>query len=144
MKLTYPVDQVHNPLQILRSAGYQYFVDPKTKKESYILRLTSEFYPRFHLYVKQDERNIIFDLHLDQKKPSYQGTRAHGGEYDGPTVEKEMDRIAGWIQHVTGIPSKQPATHSTHQKEEDLSSIPTQHEEKPIETSSDLFRGIFG
>ncbi len=32
-------------------------------------------------------------LHLDAKKPSYEGTAAHGGEYQGELVEKEMERI---------------------------------------------------
>ena len=52
-------------------------------------------YPRFHIYARTDEisRETIFNLHLDQKKPSYSGSAAHGGEYEGATVEREAERI---------------------------------------------------
>jgi len=50
-------------------------------------------YPRFHLYLKKDGETWVFNLHLDQKKPVYQGTSAHSGEYDGDVVEKEAERI---------------------------------------------------
>jgi len=30
---------------------------------------------------------------LDQKKPIYQGTPAHSGEYEGKVVEEETERI---------------------------------------------------
>jgi len=32
-------------------------------------------------------------LHLDQKRPSYKGTNAHGGEYDGEAIREEAERI---------------------------------------------------
>lgn len=137
MKLHYRADQVHNPLQILRHAGYQHFVDPVTKKESYILRLTAAFYPRFHLYLQQEDGEITFDLHLDQKKPSYSGSNAHGGEYEGPNIEKEMNRIAGWINHAAGAPIAPitpTAPQNTHSESND-----TKNNSKP-----DIFRGIFG
>lgn len=104
MEIKYPKAQIHNPLEILRQAGYSAFKDPKTGEESFILRLTSGFYPRFHLYLNDHGEDYGFSLHLDQKKPSYAGTRAHGGEYDGPTVEKEMERVNGWIHAVAQIP----------------------------------------
>ncbi|MBI4085455.1 MAG: hypothetical protein HY432_03060 [Candidatus Liptonbacteria bacterium] len=50
-------------------------------------------YPRFHIYVKEEKGVLIFSLHLDQKKPSYEGTRAHGGDYDSDTVKDEAERI---------------------------------------------------
>ena len=50
-------------------------------------------YPRFHAYVKQIGQDFNFSLHLDQKKPIYEGTHAHNGEYFGPIVETEADRI---------------------------------------------------
>ena len=111
MQIKYPADRLQNPLHILRKAGYQHFIDPVTKKESWIIRLTSGFYPRFHLYLSQKDGNFIFNLHLDQKKASYKGTSAHGGEYDGPTVEKEMNRIADWVAAETGL-KKQSAQSS--------------------------------
>lgn len=50
-------------------------------------------YPRFHIYAKEEGENIIVNLHLDQKKPSYEGSSAHSGEYDGDLVEREAERI---------------------------------------------------
>ena len=40
------------------------------------------------------------NLHLDQKEASYSGTSAHGGEYKGPLVEREMQRIALGIKSL--------------------------------------------
>ncbi|OGE84588.1 MAG: hypothetical protein A3B23_02280 [Candidatus Colwellbacteria bacterium RIFCSPLOWO2_01_FULL_48_10] len=51
-------------------------------------------YPRFHLYVKErDANNWVFNLHLDQKKPVYEGQTAHSGEYDGSVIEEEAMRM---------------------------------------------------
>ena len=50
-------------------------------------------YPRFHVYLKTNEKSISFNLHLDQKKPSYGNETAHSGEYDGDTVKDEAERI---------------------------------------------------
>jgi hypothetical protein len=50
-------------------------------------------YPRFHLYLKIDGEDFIFNLHLDQKKPSYSGTTAHSGEYESEAVRGEAERI---------------------------------------------------
>jgi hypothetical protein len=50
-------------------------------------------YPRFHIYMKEEKGIITFNIHLDQKKPSYEGTHAHGGDYDSETVKKEIQRI---------------------------------------------------
>lgn len=102
MKRIYRQQDIPNPLDVLRKAGYSYFVDPKTNEESFVLRLTAGFYPRFHLYLEFERNTISFNLHLDQKKASYKGTSAHAGEYDGPAVEREMQRIEGWILATTG------------------------------------------
>ncbi len=62
-------------------------------KNSYVRRLGTHFYPRFHLYVGEDKNNYILNLHLDQKRPSYGNQTAHSGEYDGEVVEEEAKRI---------------------------------------------------
>lgn len=80
---------------ILRRAGYAPFTDPKSGDYSYIRRLGTHFYPRFHLYVEQQAAGLKLNLHLDQKQASYQGHRKHSGEYDGPTVEAEAERLYG-------------------------------------------------
>jgi len=63
-----------------------------------VRKLAGDNYPRFHAYVKsfgvaQDKLNFEFSLHLDQKQPSYKGSHAHSGEYEGPVIEDEADRI---------------------------------------------------
>src|SRR3989344_2301002 len=62
-------------------------------EEAFVQRIQGTPYPRFHLYVQEREEEWIFKLHLDQKRPSYVGVRAHSGEHDGPAVEREMKRI---------------------------------------------------
>lgn len=99
---------------IMRTIGYQpaYFQEPG--EFSIIRKLSREEYPRFHLYIKgsfgtaqafgseaqafgtepQDKLNTyVFNLHLDQKKPSYGGSHAHSGEYDGEIINEEVERI---------------------------------------------------
>lgn len=88
------------PRLLLEEAGYHEFRDPNTDKISYVMRLRGGFYPRYHVYInKQSEAGGVFSLHLDQKKASYEGQRAHSGEYDGPLVEEEAARLTRWIQH---------------------------------------------
>lgn len=55
-------------------------------------------YPRFHAYASEEAGTARISLHLDQKQPSYRGTHAHAGEYDGPLVEQEAARIAALAQ----------------------------------------------
>ena len=80
-------DLKENLYNFLRKCGYKPFYD------SYIKVLSGSGYPRFHLYINEKENQYIFNLHLDQKKPSYGKETAHSGEYDGDIVEKEEERI---------------------------------------------------
>lgn len=66
-------------------------------KISFAKRIHRDFYPRFHVYIKEDRETVIFDLHLDQKRPIYEGVTAHSGEYDGEVVEREAARIKAEI-----------------------------------------------
>jgi hypothetical protein len=50
-------------------------------------------YPRFHLYIKEQAGEFVFNLHLNQKRPSYEGATAHSGEYDSDVVRDEAERI---------------------------------------------------
>ena len=56
-------------------------------------------YPRFHIYAQYDPvaQETAINLHLDQKKPTYKGTAAHSGEYNGALVETEVERIKNII-----------------------------------------------
>ena len=83
-----------NLRNMLRRCGYAEIYDRHSNKTSYVRRLGSYFYPRFHLYIDhQTENKLTINLHLDQKKASYKGQTAHSGEYDEDLVQKEADRI---------------------------------------------------
>lgn len=81
-----------NMTSLMRKAGY-FLLENKEKEMSFIRPLERSGYPRFHIYLKIENNEIIFNLHLDQKKPLYKGTTAHSGEYEGPLVENEAIRI---------------------------------------------------
>lgn len=82
-----------NVVNVARSIGYL-IIDTKDNGEYNLVRkLTGENYPRFHVYLRQAGDRLVFSLHLDQKKPSYAGSHAHSGEYDGPLLQDEADRI---------------------------------------------------
>ncbi len=85
----------YHPDVVLRRAGYTPFRDPNSGEESYVRRLGTHFYPRFHVYLEASPRELRLNLHLDQKQPSYQGFKKHSGEYDGATVEAEAERLYG-------------------------------------------------
>lgn len=87
-------DNINN---LARKLGYQF---QRAKKDEngvdeleFSRVLSASGYPRFHLFLKSDNENLVFTIHLDQKKPSYSGTSAHAGEYGGPIVEEEGKRI---------------------------------------------------
>ena len=80
-----------------RKIGY-IIIDTNEKSEYNMVRkLDRDNYPRFHAYVKAQGSNFNFSLHLDQKKPVYEGSgaHAHNGEYFGPIIDEEADRIKG-------------------------------------------------
>lgn len=94
MKIVIPApnDYARN---LLRKCGYAAFEDPRTKENSFVRRLSADFYPRFHIYAKEDDRELVINIHLDQKKPSYEGSdHMHSGEYEGEIVDRE----AAWIK----------------------------------------------
>lgn len=80
----------------IKRCGYAEIKDSRTGQTSFVRRLGGYYYPRFHVYVEADKSGQLFyTIHLDQKKPSYQGATAHSGEYDGTAVEQEKERIKG-------------------------------------------------
>ena len=72
-----------SPLNLLRRAGYAFLRrDDKTGEMSFAKRAGNADYPRFHIYAKAiGYTGAQVNLHLDQKKASYEGTVAHSGEY---------------------------------------------------------------
>lgn len=90
-------ENIHN---LMRGIGYQFWGSNDNEKYeekaelNFIRSLGGRSgFPRFHLYLKQEGENLVFNLHLDQKNPIYRGAAAHSGEYDSELVKKEMERI---------------------------------------------------
>lgn len=86
-----------SPVLFLRKAGYSAVISRKDKDDSYTRRISSGKYPCFHIYFQETTEQIIFNLHLDQKQPSYPGSRAHSGEYEGELVAEEITRLKSLI-----------------------------------------------
>ena len=83
---------------IMRAIGYQPAYFQKAGEFSVIRKMGGAEYPRFHLYIKESSDGFSFNLHLDQKKPSYEGSTGHSGEYDGSVVENEATRIKSILE----------------------------------------------
>jgi hypothetical protein len=88
-----------NIVSISRKIGYKPLGVNVQEEYSIVRPINVGNYPRFHIYVKEGkEGELIFNLHLDQKKPSYGISHAHNAEYDGELVEGEAERIKGIIK----------------------------------------------
>ncbi len=77
---------------LMRRMGYHFQREDKERKELVFTRPARGF-PRFHLFIKKNGNDLIFSLHLDQKRPIYKGTPAHAGEYNSKVVKEEVERI---------------------------------------------------
>ncbi|MCX7778766.1 MAG: hypothetical protein N2259_00775 [Patescibacteria group bacterium] len=94
MKILLQKENGLNLIKLIRRCGYREIKDKKTGQISFVHRVGLYSYPRFHLYLqKETPKEIIFNLHLDQKKPSYVGSPAHSAEYNTETVKREVKRI---------------------------------------------------
>jgi len=99
MRLTIALPQHEHIRTLIRRAGYAEHRDRRSENISYTRRLgRTGFYPRFHLYIDERGDQVTLNLHLDQKQPTYAGSHAHSGEYEGELVEREMERISKTIQ----------------------------------------------
>lgn len=87
-----------NALTLARQLGYY-----PLPNQSYARPVSGLNYPRFHLYVQEQNNELVFHLHLDQKKPSYAGATAHSGEYEGEVLEKELERIKKIIDKACSL-----------------------------------------
>jgi len=83
---------------LLRRAGYAIH-QSRDGELSFVRRIEGADYPRFHIYIKKEEPGKLMEitLHLDEKKPSYEGFTAHSGQYGGPIIEEEKNRLLGVI-----------------------------------------------
>jgi hypothetical protein len=70
---------------------------------SYSRRFSGSDFPRFHAYVEDRNGGMQINLHLDQKPSNLGSGAAHGGEYDGPLVIGEMERLKRMISTMAPI-----------------------------------------
>ncbi|MCX6717997.1 MAG: hypothetical protein NTY81_00105 [Candidatus Staskawiczbacteria bacterium] len=100
-------DLKNSIVDLSRKIGYVIIDTNERGEYNMVRKLQFGNYPRFHVYLRQsfagaqDKLNTyVFNLHLDQKKPIYgaRGVHAHNGEYFGPVVETESDRIKQILQ----------------------------------------------
>ncbi len=79
-------------MEIIRRLGYAPQRATVTDEISCVRRMGGD-YPRFHIYLKEEKDVFNFSIHLDQKKPIYEGSSAHNGEYESDVVREEVARI---------------------------------------------------
>ncbi len=82
-----------NLANAMRKIGYHPIDVSEQGQLNCVRPLFGQNYPRFHIYSKEEKNEIIINLHLDQKKPSYPGAHAHSGDYDSETIRDEAGRI---------------------------------------------------
>ncbi len=84
---------------LLRRAGYGEHRGREAQL-SYTKRIQGSSFPRYHAYVEDRDGGMQLNLHLDQKEATYEGSRAHSGEYGGPLVERENARIVAFVKSI--------------------------------------------
>jgi len=94
MKFKIPDNFSQNEYYLMRQCGYTPIHDRKSGHDSYIKKLSAQRYPRFHLYVSlTTDKEMVFDLHLDQNVNRYEGQVAHNADYNSAEVKQELTRI---------------------------------------------------
>ncbi|PJA47174.1 hypothetical protein CO172_02830 [Candidatus Uhrbacteria bacterium CG_4_9_14_3_um_filter_36_7] len=84
----------------MRRAGYGELRN-RQGQISYAARIGNGPFPRFHAYVQDTEDGgIEINLHLDQKEHNLGEGAAHAGEYEGPLLIQEMERLLRWIAYI--------------------------------------------
>jgi hypothetical protein len=82
-----------NPVNMLRRAGYAYQRN-EGNEMSFVRPFSASGYPRFHMYVKVENFNMIISIHYDAKKETYgEGTRHHGEYEDEGMLGEEVKRL---------------------------------------------------
>lgn len=76
-----------------RDIGYIFQRQVSENEVSFTRPLNRGGYPRFHIYLKGNNEELLFSLHIDQKRPVYKEAHDHAAEYDGRVVEEEAQRI---------------------------------------------------
>jgi hypothetical protein len=89
-----------NPRTLIRRAGYSEHFDSRSGHTSYARRLDRGIFPKFHVYLSEKQGGIEVSLHIDQKQPSYGVGHMHSGDYEGPLVESELERIREFFENA--------------------------------------------
>lgn len=105
MKLFIPGPIPDHARNIMRRLGYGE-QRARSGQISYVRRVSSERFPRFHVYVEDMGGGIQVNLHVDQKEATYEGAHAHSGEYEGSLVEREMAAIHAFVTSLKSTGSQ--------------------------------------
>lgn len=100
MKAVFKQTPTHRAMVFMRTAGYTPYSN-REGDESFVRRAAGggEF-PRFHVYVEESKTPMTLSIHIDQKGHTYEGSKAHSGEYFGQAIADELARISAAI----GVP----------------------------------------
>jgi hypothetical protein len=93
--MTITVKTTMSTPELIRKIGY-FLNDNNSGQLNCVRRLRpGQPWPRYHLYIKEQGDSLQLNLHVDQKADTrhYNPTSAHNGEYDGPLVEQEINRL---------------------------------------------------
>lgn len=89
-----------NPRMLIRRCGYSEHYDSRSGQTSYAKRLDRGIFPKFHVYLEEKPQGVEVSLHIDQKQPSYGVGHMHSGDYEGPLVETELERIRNFFENA--------------------------------------------
>lgn len=91
-------DTIYN---LMRDLYYHFLSqNEKTGELNFTHPIRGDAFPRFHAFLKINGAEISFNIHLDQKAPIYKGAPAHQGEYSGPLIEEEAERIKQYFNKL--------------------------------------------
>lgn len=84
-----------NPVNLLRRAGYSFQHHTDKGEMSFVRPLARAGFPRFHMYARAEDTDLMISIHLDQKKETYGKDTRHHGEYENEgALREEVQRIA--------------------------------------------------
>ncbi|MFH1291875.1 MAG: hypothetical protein ABIH87_01625 [bacterium] len=100
MQISISKQKIQDIEKFILRCSYGKIFDRQTRKSSFVKRLRGSLYPRFHIHIKETQEQYMLNLHLDQRYTRYKGATAHSGDYDGPVVEGEVERIKTALQSL--------------------------------------------
>jgi len=92
MKFSILKSNIPNTRNFFRTIGYFSIPSSQAGKASFIHRIHQTDFPRFHMYISQNQTHYNFDLHMDLLRPQHKIT-ARASENTTQPVQDEMNRI---------------------------------------------------